>query len=324
MTGFVRASLLGLGLAVVALLIWRAGVGVVLSMLTHVGWRLAAVAAIYAAHVTIRAWALWRTMLDRRVRFTDVLRIRLSGEAVETLTFTGPFLAEPVKGWLLVRRGVDTAAAFAAVITEYLLYAVMAAVLAVIALWLLLTRHALPSGFASVLGVVLILTIAFLGAFTFASTTGIGLIAPGLRAIGIVLGWSRAQRAADDFRAVEDLIIRFLHGHPARLAEVLAIEAAAHALLVADVIVAVAGLGFSISRVGAVIVEGGVKVVDVAFAFVPGQLGASEGAYAWLAGAVGLPTAAGLSLALVRRFRGWLVALAGLVVLTMIGDASRS
>ena len=66
------------------------------------------------------------------------------------------------------------------------------------------------------------------------------------------------------------------------------------------------------------------KVVDVAFAFVPGQLGASEGAYAWLAGAVGLPTAAGLSLALVRRFRGWLVALAGLVVLTMIGDASRS
>jgi hypothetical protein len=42
--------------------------------------------------------------------------------------------------------------------------------------------------------------------------------------------------------------------------------------------------------------------------------------YALLAGAIGLPAAAGLTLALVRRVRGLLVASAGVIVLALFGD----
>jgi hypothetical protein len=56
------------------------------------------------------------------------------------------------------------------------------------------------------------------------------------------------------------------------------------------------------------------------FAFVPGQFGASEVTYALLAAAIGLSTAAGLSLALVRRLRGLLVAAGGVLALTIFGD----
>ncbi|PYQ71813.1 MAG: hypothetical protein DMG01_25160, partial [Acidobacteria bacterium] len=132
--------------------------------LARVGWRFAAAAAIYAVHVGIRAVALWRSLLDGPVRFADVLRIRLSGEAVEMLTFTGPFLAEPAKGWLLRNRGVTTAAAFAAVITEYLLYTVVAAWLMVAALWLLLVRGVLPPGMRPAASVAMGIVIAFLAA----------------------------------------------------------------------------------------------------------------------------------------------------------------
>ena len=58
----------------------------------------------------------------------------------------------------------------------------------------------------------------------------------------------------------------------------------------------------------------GVKFVDIAFSFVPGQVGVSEGVFAMLFGAVGLPGAAGLTLALVRRTRAILVAAVGMTL----------
>ena len=66
--------------------------------------------------------------------------------------------------------------------------------------------------------------------------------------------------------------------------------------------------------------EGGVKFVPIAFAFIPGQFGALEGVHALLAAAIGLPAAVGLTLALVRRMRGLLVAAVGVVVLAFSSD----
>ena len=132
MTRLVRLLLLVLGLGVAAFLVRDAGVRAVLSMLALVGWSFPAVVGIYGVYVGIRAVALWRTIVNGVIRFTDVLRIRLSGEAVEMFTFTGPFLAEPAKGWLLTTHGMTTTAAFAAVIVEYLLYTVMAALFGIL------------------------------------------------------------------------------------------------------------------------------------------------------------------------------------------------
>ncbi|HWF87111.1 MAG TPA: lysylphosphatidylglycerol synthase domain-containing protein [Vicinamibacterales bacterium] len=320
MTRTVRVLILVLGLGAVAFLIWYAGPQVVFRMLAHAGWSLPAIVGIYAVHVATRAVALWRCVLSGGVRYTHVLGIRLSGEAVEMLTFTGPFLAEPAKGWLLKRRGLTTADAFAAVVTEYLLYTVVSSCLTIAALWLLLMRGSLPPAVRPAAAVVMALTIAFVAAFAFAVMTGIGLIVPVLRASRLVIGTARSERAAHEFGRVEDVIIRFLHGHRGRLAEVLAIEAAAHMLLVTEIWIVLTTLGYSLPWTDPFIVEGGRKITTAAFAFVPGQFGASEGMYALLAGAIGLPAAAGLTLALVRRIRGLLVASAGVVVLALFGD----
>ena len=320
MTRTIRLLLLVLGLGVAALLVWHEGPRTLAGMLARVGWRFAVAAAIYGVHVGVRASALWRTLLDGPVRFADVLRIRLSGEAVELLTFTGPFLAEPAKGWLLKNRGVTTAAAFAAVITEYLLYTVVASWLMIAALWLLLARNALPQGARPAALLAMAFVIAFVAAFAFAALSGVGLIVPLLRTSRVVIGRQNAERAAREFGPVEELIIRFLHEHSGRLAEVIAIEATAHMLLIAEIWIVIQALGLSPSWIAAIIVEGGVKFITIVFAFIPGQLGASEGVYALLAAAVGLPTAAGLTLALVRRVRGLLVAAAGVVALTLFGE----
>lgn len=315
MTRTVRLLLLVLGLGIVALLVWRAGPRLVLNMLARVGWSVPAAAAVYAAHLGIRATALWRSVLGGSVSYGDVLRVRLSGEAVEMLTFTGPFLAEPAKGWLLKHRGLATADAFAAVATEYLLYTVVSSWLATIALSLLLARGVLPPAVRPAAVVILAGTIAFVAAFAFAAITGIGLIAPLVRASRVLIGTRRAERAAREVRPVEHVLVTFLHASPRRLAEVFAMETAAHVLLIVEIWIVVAALGFRLSWRDPLIVEGGVKFIAIAFSFIPGQFGASEGVYALLFGAIGLPTAAGLTLALVRRVRSLLVAAAGVVVL---------
>ena len=114
MRRIVRFILVLSGFGIIALLVYQAGPRLLADMLVRVGWGFPAIVAVYTAHLSIRAAALWRSVIGGRVRYGDVLRIRLSGEALEMLTFTGPFLAEPTKGWLLKQRGLTTADAFAA------------------------------------------------------------------------------------------------------------------------------------------------------------------------------------------------------------------
>jgi hypothetical protein len=215
---------------------------------------------------------------------------------------------------------LTTAHAFATVATEYLLYTVVSSWLATIALSLLLVRGALPPAVRPAAVIVLAITIAFIAAFAFAAITGIGLIVPILRASRLLIGARWAEHAAHEFGQVEDVLITFLHANPGRLAEVLAMETGAHMLLMLEIWVVIAALGLPLFWTDPLIVEGGVKFIAIAFSFIPGQFGASEGVYALLFGAIGLPTAAGLTLALVRRIRGLLVAAAGVVALAFISD----
>ncbi|HEV8363951.1 MAG TPA: lysylphosphatidylglycerol synthase domain-containing protein, partial [Gemmatimonadaceae bacterium] len=168
--------------------------------------------------------------------------------------------------------------------------------------------------------VILAATIAFIAAFAFAAITGIGLIVPIVRASRFLIGTRYAERVAHDLSPVEDVLVTFLHAYPKRLAEVFTMEIAAHTLLIVEIWIVVAALGYRLSWRDPLIVEGGVKFIAIAFSFIPGQFGASEGVYALLAGAIGLPTAAGLTVALMRRVRGLLVAAAGVVALTLIRD----
>jgi hypothetical protein len=194
MSRCIRAFLLIGGLAVIALLVAQTGPAVVLEMFVRVGWNVVTVALLYAVHVVLRAAALWRVGLAPSVSFADVLRIRLSGEAVEVLTYTGSFLAEPAKGWLLTRRGMPTAEAFAAVAAEYLLYTTMSAALAFAAFWLLVAHALLPVQLRPGALVIAAAAAGFIIAVFFAAFSGVGLIVPIVRASRVIIGRARAAR----------------------------------------------------------------------------------------------------------------------------------
>jgi len=320
----VRALLLIAGIAVLVALVLRTGPATIATMLRAVGWGFLIVSAVYTAHLAVRAGAWWRCMPDGLLRYRDVLLIRFAGEAIEMLTFTGPFLAEPAKGYLLVRRGMAGADAFGAVAIEYLLYTLVSAWMAGVALSLLLARNLLPLPLrVPAIGIVAAM-VAFTIGCAAAAISGRGIIAPIAGACLRVFSRSRAAGVVLKVGEVERVLVGFMHQRPARLAEVLSIEAGGHALLVAEVWIVLWSIGLRLAALDPFLVEGGQKFINAAFFFVPGQVGASEGVYALLVASLGYPAAAGLTLALVRRVRGLIVAGAGVAVLAIANRGTDS
>ena len=316
-----RVLLLVAGISVIGLLIRQTGPRLIGLMLLRVGWRVPVVAGIYAMYLGTRTLALWRTAPAGVVRLMDALRVRLSGDVIEALTFTGPIFAEPAKGWFLMQSGLTATDAFAIVGVEFVLYDVVTSVLEIAALSFLLAGGALPEAVRPVAIAVLAIPIAFLAACAWAAITGVGVIGPMLRWSRVVVGTSAAGWATDKVAPIERALVEVLHQHHRRCAEVLAIQTASHLLLILEVWVVLRALGFS-SALHALIIEGGAKLIGLVFAFVPGQVGAAESVYVLLVRAVGVPAAAGLTLALVRRVRGLLVGAIGVVALTLFKDAS--
>lgn len=338
MSKAIRIVLLAAGAIVFVAIVRRIGTAEIAGLLRRAGWAVAIVSAIYAVHVGVRAFALWRCIASgpgtevcgacvetpRAIAFREVLKIRFAGEGIEMLTFTGPFLAEPAKAWLLNREGLRAADALGAVAIEYVLYTMMSAWMAAASLVLLLQQHALPAAMRRPLLAVVAGIAAITAGFLYAAISGRGLLVPTGRAILGVVAPRRAGAIVERVADVEQVLLAFIHRRPARLMALLAIEAAGHALLASEVWVVMRAIAEPVTVLATVAFEGGVKFISVVFFFIPGQVGAQEGVYALLAQAIGRTAAAGLTLALVRRIRALLVAGVGVGVLSTMRATTRA
>jgi hypothetical protein len=190
-----------------------------------------------------------------------------------------------------------------------------------VAIWLLLSRGSLPTFVGRSLAVVLVVIGAITLGVAFAAATGIGLIAPVVR--WAVLRLRRGFTVIPRIEALEQVLVGFLSTRRQRALEVLLVQAAAHAALALEVWIVFRALNFDVAWTVPLLFEGAVKFVDVAFFYVPGHLGAQEGFYALVARALGLPPAAGLALAVIRRIRGLVVGAAGLAAPSVLEGSGR-
>jgi hypothetical protein len=315
-----RVVLLLGGAALLVLLLWRLGASDVLDAFHRVGWYFVPVLLLGAAHQATRALALLACVLRPNViRYRDALAIRLSGEAIQSLTLTGPVLAEPTKAWLLETRGLTLKEAFAATIAEYLIYTFVTAVMSMTGLVYLIAEFD-PGPTARRIAIVVV---SMCAVFLLVSAMAIarrfyliGTIIALLARIGILRG-----RLAPDItwiNQMEDLLLVVFRDSPARFATVAVLETGAQGLLVLELFLLFHALHVIASAWTAFVTEASLKFFEFAFLFVPLQLGVSEGSYALVFGVMGLPLAAGFALAFVRRARSLLIATVGLGTLGMM------
>jgi hypothetical protein len=315
-----RVFFLLVGAAVFVYLFVELGPREVLEMLGRIGWGAVAIALAYAIYQCMRASALMASVASgRRLGFLDALWIRLAGEAVQFLTFTGPFLAEPAKAWLLKGRGLSAIEGFAATLTEYLCYTFTAAALSIAVLWWLLAGAGVD-GAVRVAAIILLCVMAvFLATAATAIALRVHLLGWILERVAKLPGIRRRLRPnMSDVHRVEDLLLDVLHDRPARFARILLIESVSHGLHIVELFFIIVALELGAGFATATVIEGATKFVGLAFFFIPGQVGASEGAHTIVFEIVGLPAVAGFTVPFVRRIRGIVVAALGLVALSVL------
>ena len=319
-----RVILLLIGVGLLVFLVVYLGTEQIAVMLKAVGWGFVGIVLLSGAHQLARAAALWACVpRGHAVSYLDAVLIRLSGEAVRFLTFTGPFLAEPTKAWLFKVRGLTVIEGFAATVTEYVAYTLLSATMAMTAVTYLLLRSDLGPEVAAFS--ILIATLLGAGMIAAIVTLARGAhpIAGIVRVLaGLPLLRGRWQPNIESIRQVECRLQRAILERPGAIAWVLAIEVTAQAFLVGEAYWILRTLDLSTGPQVPFIIEGGAKM-SAAFSAIPAQVGAAEAMYAVLFDALGLPAAAGVTMAFVRRLRTLLVAGAGLLALsTLLGTRS--
>lgn len=315
-----------IGVLLLGVLIVHLGIDEIVAMLVAIGWSFLAILLLHVAHQCCRAAALWLCVPEgHAVSYRDALFIRISGEAVRFLTFTGPFLAEPTKAWLFRKHGLSVVEGFAATGTEYMAYTSLSAVMAIGATSYLLYRADLGQDVTSL---PLVMPALFV-------TAGIALF------VGLVRGRAPIGRAArvltaitsrtrlrwqpnvESLCAFERRLGLAVRERPVAVLGILAIQVCAQALLVVEAYWILRALDLVPAWHVPLIIEGGAKAT-AAFFIIPGQVGAAEAMYAALFGALGLALSAGFTMAFVRRLRTLVVAAAGLLALTFLVRDSES
>jgi len=298
------------GIALLIFTVQRAGGwGFVVQGVASIGWWFAVVLLLGAFRMVCRARA-WMICVDEPAtfRFRDAFAAWLAGDAVGNLTPLGLLASEPTK-ILMVRARISTVAGIASVTIENLFY--MTSVIAVLltGTWLLLQRADVPDGLerAAEFGLAGIGVVAAVGIW--AARARPAIVSRFGPLIAKIAG--RAEAPADAMREVEARIYAVPQWPLGRIAHVAAWEAAFHVAAVAEVWVVLAALVPTVTLAEAFLLESAGRFVTVAFKFVPYRLGIDEVGSGAVAGVLGLSTATGVTLALVRRFR--------IIVLNAIG-----
>jgi len=309
-----RLVLLLGGAALLFFLLWRLGPSDVLDAFDSVGWYFVTALLLAAAHQATRALALQACVLRRHVlRYRDALAIRLSGEAVQSLTLTGPLLAEPTKAWLLEKRGLTLKEGFAATITEYLIYMFVTAAMSIAGLLYLVvtfdpsaTVRRIAIGMVTLCVIFLLVSVIAIARRYYL----IGTIIAALARLGILRG--RLSPDMTWINQMEDLLLLVFRDSPTRFVTVALLETVAQAVLVLELFLLLHALHVNASGGSAFVIEASIKFFEFTFLFVPLQLGVAEGSYALLFGVMGLPLAAGFAVAFLRRARSLMIATVGL------------
>ncbi|MPY90750.1 MAG: hypothetical protein GEU99_22905 [Luteitalea sp.] len=270
-----------------------------------------------------RAWSLCSED-PRALRVRDTFPAIVSGDALGNLTPLGLIVSEPTKA-AFVRHRVSLMTALAGIAVENLFYTWSVAVVIVGGSVALLFSVDVPATLRAV-------SLVALGAMVAFMLITLTMIGGDVRLISRTLAWldqrdlcpARLRDRLDKLRALEARIYGFNRHHPNRTLPVLLLEGAYHAAGVAEVwltlkllmsIPATRGeldLGGASgamatiatpSLLTAFLLESVNRLINVVFKFVPLRLGVDEAGTGLLAQVLGLTTATGVTLAIVRKAR---------------------
>lgn len=292
-----------LGALLLFYLIRSVGVTPIFTALSRVGFGFFFVVAANGLRHVLRTIAMRLSVAPeyRRFSFLQAFAARLGGESMSFLTFAGPLLGEATKVAML-RKRVPLVHGVPALVVDNLLYNLSVVLVIFGGAVLMLFAYPVPPVARETL--IVIASVAFLGliAATMATRKRVTLftnIIDRLGRRGFRPGFLRARR--HHIYRVELTVYGFYKRRRAAFFSMIALDLASHVASVLEVYITLKMLGFVPRLSAAYIIESLTKVINFAFAFVPGTIGVYETGNGIILRTLGYTAAIGVALAIVRK-----------------------
>lgn len=307
-----------LGIALLAFVINRVGVQPIFDALLRIGFGFFFVLGISGLRHFLRTIAMRAAVPSehRRISFLQAFAARLGGEAISFLTFTGPLLGEATKVALL-RKRIPLTYGVPALVVDNLIYNLSVVFFILTGACVMLFTYQLPPAIHYLLiGIAAIAALGIL-ASALAAKRRIMLMTWVIdRLAQLRLSPKVILKRRHHIHNLESKVYDFYKHHPAAFFGMIACNLLAHLSSVVEVYVTLRMLGFTPQVSQAYIIESLTKVINFAFAFVPGTIGVYEGGTEVILQQLGFAQATGVALALVRKAAIVFWTTVGLLVLT--------
>jgi hypothetical protein len=300
------------GAVALGYLVQRAGAGSVAEYFDNLGVGIIVPVALVGVQHCLRAfaWSFAIRAMDLPARYLDLLRTRLSAEAVGYLSFTGAIGSQTGKV-LLLRKGIPARSGAATVAVDAAASAIAGVLFVGVAMLACQVALGLPPWTAAIGGA---LVGAAAGAWLLAAIwTGQRRHHAEMPLMDDEPG-SKSAAARDSMRLIRMGLVR-LHGLPFAL--MIFIHLAGHAALTGATWSILSMLGISDSGLVGLWFEAGAKLGNTLGVLVPARLGVFEAGVAASAELLDLDPAAGIAVGLVRRLVDMLFVGVGLSLATL-------
>lgn len=315
----VFAALLGVGLFVWSM--QQAGTTAVVDGIRRVGSGIIVVIILGGVRSLLRTVA-WRLCLgaDDQATLTSMLAAYVAGDAVGNVTPFGFLISEPSK-IVMVRGRIAVQASVASLTVENLFYSATVVVMLITGIAALLLSFPLPRSLRT-------LCVALLLIAPLIAIAAGWAVATSRRLVSDAIEWLVRHRIAARYlterlphvQQTVDRIAGFVARRPGAVAPLILLELGYHAAAVAEIWFALGLItGTSPHVLTAFVLEAVNRTITIVFQFVPMWVGVDEAGTAAVTSAINLGSAAGVSLALVRKVRVMTWTLVGLLLVLYRG-----
>jgi phosphatidylglycerophosphate synthase len=294
------------GIALLAYLIWRVGLGNLLENISALGWGLSLIIALGGLAHLVKTWAWRLTLTGCRggVSFMRLFQLRLASEAAGQVGALGQIFGEGLRISALGPQ-IPIESRISSVTLDRAMFVASSAMVALVgtvaALLVLPLTHALRLYailFVVVLfGLLIVVALALLNRWPFMSRSA--------RVLGrLQFLRQRVERTLPVIHSAEKKLFDFHRVTPGAFWASLALNLAWHGMAVLEVFLILWLMGIKIAPLGALVTEALTKLLNVIGVFNPGNVGTYEGGNMLIAKMFGYTGAVGLSVAVTRRLRG--------------------
>jgi hypothetical protein len=312
-----------IGAALLVFLIAHAGPQALLKNVRLVGWGLLLVIGLGGLSHLVKSWA-WRLTLPRTVHypFLRLFGLRLVSEAFGQLGFAG-VLAGEVTRVALLGSAVPADSRILSVTLDRGLFVACGAFVTVCGLTAGLLVLSLSDNLRVYAVLFVIVFLGILALATLAVKNRWPLLsgpARALRRVPWIGGWIHTKESL--IFSVEEKLLEFHRERPSRFWGSVALNFVCHGLAITEVLVILLFMGKNITWTRALILESFTKLINVAGALTPGNVGVYEGGTMLIATLFGLSGTVGLTLGLCRRLRSIFWTLAGILSFFVISKSA--